>query len=399
MIRFVALMTMVAAALPAAAAETCETEHLPKALEASMRQTNTAEQFQQTLTEIDGYVSRCPEHPWINMMGAVMDMRAYDILVRGNNNQINQTAFNYLIRAYDRSNVYISAPAEARQDRLGIQAGSRTAELTHSAATDNRKSIIAALMTIARLGTLHPYLAAETQPTCGGWLISDSQTIGYAMEKEADLIFRPFVDAAADACSIDGDQADSTPIAVKAYAYTHFVRKGAVSDPAQISELLIAARDARDVYLDMNNGQFGIVFSKATSGALDSQLRKHGVDPQAGLLLRAQWFKAEHINSEDMQFSLAWALSENWAGLAANITAGSTNLPAASTAYTNFVSGILAEGRAAGLEDETRTAILRALTDIQESRVRAHAMDGYDLPPEWLFDTLKNVYGPHNDVE
>ena len=58
------------------------------------------------------------------MMGAAMDMRTYDVLVRGNNDQINQSALNYLTRAYDRSNKYIAAPVESRLDRIAVQTGS-----------------------------------------------------------------------------------------------------------------------------------------------------------------------------------------------------------------------------------------------------------------------------------
>ncbi|MBY9065396.1 hypothetical protein K1X12_00710 [Hyphomonas sp. WL0036] len=381
----------------ARAEDACETDHLPKALEASLRPTNTAEQFQQALTEIDGQVSRCPDHPWINMMGAVMDMRAYDVLVRGNNNQINQSALNYLVRAYDRSNKYIAAPAESRADRIAVQTGSGRGSLTYSAAAENRKDIVSKLMTLARLGTVHPYIAAETPPACTGWLAPDSQTVGYGMDTEADLIFRPFLDAAADACSDDPVKKDDTPVAVKAYAYTHLVRTGGVTDPAQAAGLLHAARDARDTYLYMNGGRFGIILSKITSKELDGLLRKHGVDAQAGLLPRQQWFTAEHIRGEEVAFSLAWTLSDTWAGLAAEIEAGDKTVASAATVYTNFVSGILAEGREAGLEGETRMVILHALSDVQESRVRTHRMGGYDLPPQWLFDVLKNTYGPQKE--
>lgn len=382
-----------------AEADPCETVHLPKALEASLRQTNTAEQFQQALTEIDGQVSRCPDHPWLNMMGALMDMRAYDVLVRGNNNQVNQSAVDYLIRAYGRSSKYIAVPSEDRQDRFGVQAGAQRGNLTYSAAADNRKAIITALMQIAKLGTVHPYLAAEAPPACNGWIASDSQTVAYAMKTEADLIFRPFLEAAAKSCSTDQTRKNDTPAGALAYSYTNLVRTGAITDPAQVRDLLLAARAARHTYFEMNHGQFGILLSKITSGELDSQLRKHGVDPQAGLLPRDQWFAGKRMSGDEVNFTLAWTLSDTWAGLAAEMAAGTKTLAEAGTAYTNFVSSIVAEGRAAGLEAETRAAILFALTNVQESRTRAHTMDGYDLPPPWLFDMLKKVYGPQKSEE
>ena len=384
---------------PTASADACETEYLPKALEAGLRQTNTAEQFQKALTEIDGYVSRCPDHPWINMIGADMDVRVYDVLLSGNNNQVTQQAFDYLLRAFDRSNKFIAVPIEDRQDNHMVPVGEGYGCVTHDMAHANRRDLLSKLMTLAKLGTVHPYLAAETPPACAGWLMSDSQTVGYAMKTEADLIFRPFLDAAADACSEIEATLSKAPVETQAYVYTNLVRSESITDPALVTELLLAARDARQAFLDRNGGKLGVAMDRFASKDLDSELRRHGVDPQAGILPRKQWFTSEHMRGEEMQFSLAWTLSDTWAGLAAEMEAGTKTLSSAGAAYTSFVSGVLAEGREAGLEAETRTAILYALAHMQESRVRSHKMDGYDLPPAWLFDTLMKIYGPQKEGE
>ena len=57
MIRTFAVTTMLLMAIlvsaPDASADACESEHLQKALKASLRQVNTSEEFQQAVTEID----------------------------------------------------------------------------------------------------------------------------------------------------------------------------------------------------------------------------------------------------------------------------------------------------------------------------------------------------------
>ncbi|PKP81040.1 MAG: hypothetical protein CVT79_12230 [Alphaproteobacteria bacterium HGW-Alphaproteobacteria-18] len=375
-------------AATSAHADTCDTERLPQALETSMQQITSAGQLQKKLLELDGHVSRCPDNPWINLMGAAMDMQVYDAMVQGTNNQITQDSYNYLLRAFARSNAFIAVPAENRRDQLAIPLPSGgVGQLKYEAASTNRRTIIESLMQIARLGSVHPYLAAETPPVCDGWLNSDTQTIGYASKTKADLIFQPFLDGAAAACW--NSEEGRLPLAVTAKTYANLVGRDEVTEPEKIRELLEKAEAARDAYLEGRD--FDIFYSKFDSGRLDNQLRKHGVNPQAGLLPRDLWFTTQHMRSEKMHFSLAMALSEEWAGIAARMAAGTETQSSAGALYTRFVYAVLNEGREAGLEEETRAALRFALKNVQESVVRAPAMDGQELPPQWLYDVLMNT--------
>lgn len=374
----------------AAQADVCSTETVPEALETAMRQISTAEQFQQAIQEMDAYVTQCPEDPWINLMGASMDVRVYETVVANNNNQINQDAYNFLVRAFARSNQFIAVPAENRRDQLAVPLPSGgVGQLKFEAASANRRTIIEALMLIARLGTFHPYIAAETPPACDDWLNSDTQTIGYAIKTGPDMIFQPFLDAAAEACRNPDEVRLRLPLAVAATTYANLVGRDEVTEPAKIRELLEKAQAARDAYLAGRD--FDIFYSKFDNGRLDNQLRKHGVDPQAGLISRDLWVTAEHMRSEKMVFSLAMALSEEWAGIAAKLADGTETASSAGALYTRFAYAVLNEGREAGLEAETRGALRSALQDVQESRVRAPAMEGQELPPQWLFDALMNT--------
>lgn len=391
--RFAAtLLGALVLATGSAAADDCTGGLRAEALGVSLMPLATVQDLQAALNDMDLFVSDCPQDPWINALGAEMDMRVYNQLVAANNNQVNQQAFDYLQRAFVRSDVYMSAPAEARQNVHRVQTQNGYGDLTYSATSTNRANIIKALMLLAKLGQVPPYLKAETPKTCTGWLSSDAQTVGYAIEAEADLVFRPFLEAAAAACGGAGEVRDRTPLAVVARGYYRLVDKGAATDPALVQELLLKAREYRDAYLEGRSSD--MLYSEFDVDRLDRALRQHGVDPMAGLLPREQWFTPQNIGGTKMQYSLAWALSEEWAGLAAQMADEGLPLPRAGTLYTTFVYDVLREGREAGGERQTRAVLRTALRDVQESRVRADAMADYDLPPQWLYQAITNGLEP-----
>lgn len=365
-------------------ADDCTGTLRANAVSATLRPVTTGEQLQAALKDTDAIVAQCPADPWINALGAEMDLRVYNALLAANNNQVNQQAFDFLQRGLARSDVYMNTAAEMRGEVYAIQTQHGTGNLTHSFASTNRKSILQIFMAMARLGQVHPYFKAETPKTCGGWLMSDTQTVGYAMETEADLIFRPFIDAAAEACR--GEGSDRLPLAVASQAYVRLVERGAITFRSDVSKALLKARDYRDTYL--SRGGFDFHYSKFDADRLDRELRKHEVDPMAGRLAREQWFTEEDFASEKMQFSLAWALSEEWAAISEKLAKGEIELAAGGTQYTRFVYDVLKDGREAGKEAETKAALRTALSDVQQSRVRAIAMADYELPPPWLYDML-----------
>ena len=380
---------MVLCAAGNAWADECTSTLRTSAVSATLRPVTTGEQLQTALSDIDAIVAQCPADPWINALGAEMDLRVYNALLAANNNQVNQQAFDFLQRAFVRSDVYMNTAADMRGEVFAIQTEHGTGNFTHSFASTNRKSIVQIFMAMARLGQVHPYFKAETPKTCAGWLSSDTQTVGYAMETEADLIFRPFIDAAAEACRAEGS-GDRLPLAVASQAYVRLVERGAITFRSDVSKALLKARDYRDAYL--SRGGFDFLYSKFDADRLDRELRKHGVDPMAGRLARELWFGTEHLGSELMQFSLAWSLSEEWAGIAEKMQ--TENLPPANAGvlYSRFAHDVLAEGRAAGKEAEAKAVLRKALSDVQQSRVRALAMADYELPPIYIYNSLMTAF-------
>lgn len=375
-----------------ASAEDCMDSLRAEALGVSIRPLQTGTDMQAALNDMDGYVARCPEDPWINALGAEMDLRVHRQIVAANKNQINQQAFDFLQRAFVRSNIYREAEAEARRDVLGIQTPHGRGDLKYEVAARTRAAIIEVFMQLARAGQVHPYLKAETPMMCTGWIMSDTQTIGHAMESAADLVFRPFMDAAAEACRGESQTWDRLPMAVAAKAYYRLADKGAVADEAEVASMLLKARDYRDAYLRGAGHDFH--YSEFDADRLDSELRKRGIDPMAGRLARELWFAPGNLGSKTMQFSLAWALSETWAAAAEQIAKGEITEPSGAVLYSRFVYEVLGEGREAGKEAETKAVLRRALADVQEYRVRALAMADHDLPPKYMYDVLMNTLTP-----
>jgi len=371
-----------------AAAEDCAGTRRTEALGVSLRPVTTGAEFQAALTDMDALATRCPEDPWINALGAQMDLRVFSALLANNNNQMSQQAFDILHRAFLRSSLYGNAPAEERPEVVGLQTPHGRGGLSHSTATGVRQEIMGVFLAMARLGQMHPYLDAETPQTCNAWTRVDSQAIGYALQSRGDLVLLPFVDAAAEACREAPETWMRTPLAVAAQAHTRLVQKSVITEASAIRDSLLKARAYRDAYLAAEG--FDAYYSKFEAGVLDTELRKHGVDPMAGRIARALWFAPEHLGSEVMQFSLAWALSETWGGLAARMQAEGLNYAAADAEYKRFVDALLAEGRAAGKEEETKAALRKALTDVQTYRVRALAMADYEAPREIVYTALMN---------
>lgn len=380
---------LVIAAGSAGAEEDCAGAVRTEALGVNLRPVTTGAELQTAMTDMDALAARCPQDPWINAMGAAMDLRIYSALMNANNNQMNQQAFDILHRAFLRSNRYGEAPDEARREVVGLQTPHGRGGLSHDAASGVRREIMGVFLAMARLGQMHPYLKAEAPLTCNIWLRVDSQTIGYALQSQGDLVLLPFIDAAAEACREDPKTYRRTPLAVAAQAHTRLVQKGAITDASAIRDSLLKARAYRDAYLATEG--FDAFYSKYEAGVLDGELRKHGVDPMAGRIARELWFTPEHLGSETMQFSLAWALSETWAGLAAKIETEGLSQATADAEYTRVVYEVLAEGRAAGQEEEAKAALRKALGDVQHHRVRALAMADYDVPRFVIYTALINA--------
>lgn len=381
-------------AVPAAAADTCETETLPQAIMALQKQV-TADDVVARMDLMDSLVAACPEHGWINVLGAELDRTTYRALLQASNGSPDQQALNYLLRGFERSNVFQQGPDENRKERYGIWLGPNEARLVYSVATDNRKGIIEELMTLARQGKVHPYLAAELPMVCSGWITGDAMTVAYAVKSKADRVLLPFIDAAAKACSVTDGGRGQLPVALKAVAYARFVRDGELTDRDEISGLLTEAKAAQDAYVTGRG--FDFFYSESEAERLTKLMQQHAVrtGDEPVLLARELWFTPEHVRSPEAVYSIALALSGTWTPLAAGTEAGDTQTVAtARTKLSSLVFALLKEGADAGLKPETQVTLREALTAFQTGKVRT--MHAANLPGAlaFLYDMLIKILTP-----
>ena len=137
----------------------------------------STEDFSARLGELDGMLTQCPNHPWLNAIGAQSDLRAYELLVRANNGQPNQQALSFITRALQRSTIYFDAPSSQRPDKPQLRTEAGPANLTYSTASDSRQEILMILVDLAKRGVAHPYLALQQPLACTNRVANDAQTL------------------------------------------------------------------------------------------------------------------------------------------------------------------------------------------------------------------------------
>lgn len=393
-LRLAALAFLAGAVLaPAAYADDCETKVVPAALDLLMEQPATGEQFGQFVGEMDGYVAACPENPWVNFMGAELDLRAYRTFTASNGGVPNQQATSYLARAFQRIGAYQTTSDDNTKDLYLVRTPkNNTGNLTYSAVSEVRKGTIHGLMQIARMGTMHPYLSGVDVGVCEGWLIPDAQTVAYAIESKADLIFLPFVDAAASACYDPDSTANRLPMAMKAYVYLRLVQKELVTEPEDIRAKLRIAKEAEQAYLGGRKHDF--FFTEFNGRDLDKLMRQHAVSygDQPKLVPRELWFTPEHISSPDTINTIALLLSDKWSLMAAGKTGDSAEVVTATRiAFNQHITALRAEGDQAGLKQETHKTLRAAIDAFQSGEVRTPEMQDVPGMPDWQYKLLMTV--------
>lgn len=393
-LRIAALGLLLGASVtPAALADDCDTKVMPAALEVALAKTQTGEAFVQLVGKMDGYVSACPDHPWVTFMGAELDMRAYQAVTALNGGAPNQEAVNYLVRAFQRSGVFYEASEEARKERYHVRTPSnQQANLTYSSVSDVRRSVLLGLMQVGRMGTMHPYLSGADVGACTGWLTSDAQKVAYAIETKADLIFLPFVDAAAEACRNPDKIGDRLPLAMKAYLYLRLVQKELVTEPEDIRAKLRTAKEAEQAYLGGRKHDF--FFTEFNGRELDKLMRAHAVSygDQPTLVPRELWFTPQHISRPETAYTIALILSDKWSPIAAGTTRDSPEtVTAMRIAFNSFITALRAEGDQAGLKMETHKTLRAAIDAFQSGEVRTDEMKGVPGMPDWQYTLLMTV--------
>lgn len=380
-------------AQPAVAADTCTRGALPQALDAfQIMFVQERKIISGQVARIDAALQQCPDHAWINAVGSEVDLNIYLTLKERNGGIPDQEAVNYLRRAFERSNKFQEGPDEGRQSLYQITTSvSSNSKLEYLAYSNTRKQIIEGLVQIALMGTVHPYLAGTQQMKCGGWIISDAQTVSYQIDTPAELVLMPFVDAVAEACRPGREGSDIVPLALKARAYAIAVEREAVTDHEEIRQYLITAQQAADDYIAVA-GSNSFFYDRFAVKQLDDLKRKHRIFTGAETIDHALWFTPEHIGSEVAIRSIVYSLDKYWTPLAAAQTdATAEEVATARRQMISYLFLLMKEGAEAGFKDETSAMVHDALVAYQIRSVLSPEREQRPDMPVWLYDMAINV--------
>lgn len=386
------------AALPAHADDaTCETEKLAAALESVQGVINNPTTLAAYVPQMDSYIKDCPESAWINALGGEMDLMTYRGLRNANNGVPTQDAVNYLLRAFQRSNVFYAGPDETRKERYNVATSYNFYNnLTLSFASDSRGAIIDELATLALSGNVHPYLSGTAPLECKGWVSSDSQNISYKVKDASSRVLLPFLEAAAEACRSAPVRAEKLPLAQLAKAYLRLVDTAVVTDPPEVRRMLLAAEKNAADYLG-GDEYHAFYFDEADVKKLKSLVQKYGVHaaPGEGLIDRSLWFTPEYLGSEDSIRSIVFSLDDYWTPLAAGETSASVEEVArARNRMTGYILELNKEGGAAGVQEEASAMLREAVTAFYKRSIISPRMEAGKELPEWLYNIMISLLTP-----
>lgn len=383
-------------ALPAIADDACTRQVMPQALDALQIMLDKEKKIiTEQVARIDGALQQCPDHAWINAIGSELDFSIYLTLKERNGGVPNQEAVNYLRRAFERSNKFQEGPGESRQSLYNIATSVNAySKLDYITYANSRKRIIEGLMQIALMGTIHPYLAGTEAIKCGGWTVSDGQTVSYEIDTPAELVLMPFVDAVAEACRPGQENSDIVALALKARVYAIAVEREAVTDPEEIRRYLITAQQAADEYIAVA-GSTSFYYDQFAVKRLDNLKRQHRVFIGPETIDRALWFTGDNIGSEVAVRSIVYSLDEYWTPLAAGDTdATGEEVAKARQQLMSYLLLLRKEGAEAGFRDEAISMVHDALVAYQTRTILSPERESRPDMPGWYYDMAVKVLKP-----
>lgn len=386
-------------AMPASADDTCTSIVMPQALDAhQIMMTVERKIIPAQVERVEAAVKQCPDHAWINAIGSELDLNIYGVLKAGNGGVPNQDALNYLLRAFERSNKFQEGPSEGRESVYNISTSvNARSSLEYISFANSRKPIIEGLMEIALMGSLHPYLAGTEVKKCGGWAVSDAQTVSYQIDTPEKLIFIPFVDAIAEACRPGRENADIVAMALKSKVYAVAVERNAVTDTEEVRRYLITAQKAADEYLAMAGRGTTFFYDSFDIKRLDTLKRKHRVFTGEGpeTVERSLWFTQAYIGSDVAIRSIVYSLDEYWTPLAAGETGASKEEVAkARNQLVSYLIALRKEGADAGFKDEAGKMVLAAFKAYHSREILSPERESRTDMPSWLYDIALKTLDP-----
>lgn len=378
-----------------AAAETCGPEKIAGTVVA-YRQVATpstpSPEFFSSKREIDAAAANCPETAWIRIIAAGAEIKAlerFDASVAGKVQSLTDKneAFAHVERA--------AAHVLAFRDNFPEEFSHSGVRLAYKEWSGLMEPVIHALLRHADEGRVHP-LASDNPPRLECDYVSSAMATNASNFRFAHSPSSlRLLTSIADACRLSDDRTDWSVLSQRASKLIRQVSDGVITEPARIQWALREAyRDSRR-YLDDKKPPFGL-WSESQEASLQKMLEKHKTDlsfiGEYTEIPQTDWFQPEHLDTEDLVYSIALAISRNWTPLAAGGTeAEISEATAARGAFARYVSGLARQADDADHAVTGRRAISEALTAFQKGFVRTPETANLPGAPNWLYEVMQKT--------
>lgn len=377
-----------------AAAETCGPERIAGVVGAYrlVATSSTPQQeFIEKRREIDAAATACPDTAWIRIIAAGAEMKALERLEAATRAARTKAEKDDGYAHVERAAAHVLAfrdhyPEDFRYGgiRLGYTEWSGLAE-----------SVVHAMLRYAADGYVHPLVSDDPPPLACDYVTKAMATSASNFRFVSNAASLTYLTTVADVCRPSPDPLDWGVLVQRSNRLVRLVETGGISKPDHIRWALREAyRDSRK-FLQGHEPPRGLWF-ESNERSLQTMLETHQVD--LGFLgtyteiPQADWFKPEHVGTEDVTYSMALAISRMWTPLAAGIT--DAEQADATRERGQLFTAIMEMGKAADAAGQTvagRQRLIEALDAFQRADVRTPETASLPPPPNWLVDTTRNA--------
>lgn len=388
-LRYALIAGVAALTAPAAMAEACGTQDIVTARNnyASMLLLSTQrEGAQESARRIDELVGNCPDAAWIRLMaaGAEISMMERDEAAESQPSEaLLARRFGHVERAYEHLEFFrLNRPEDFRHGAV---------RLAYDEWSDVAGKVLQAMLRLAERGHVHPLVSDAPPPLVCDHVVKSMATTASGYRYVQNPASTRFMESVAEVCRVSEDPMDWNVLFQLAHRKVRLVREGAITDPAAIQHALRSAYADSRQYLRGNTPPWAL-WMASNEEQLQDMLAKH--KPDLSLtgsyddLPRTDWFRPEHLGTEDLTHSIAIAISRLWSPLAAGVTdADREDVAKARSAVFSALIAMGNEADTAGQIVAGRRSIIDGLTAFQKGIVRTPETETLPPFPDWLYNS------------
>lgn len=392
-VRLAALAAAAAFAAPQALAFECGPERIAAAAHHYNAMLNSATpdpQMDALRSEIVVAAKHCPETGWLQIIAAGAEIKRLERREAAPGTpspEVKLDRFAYVERA--------AGHLMAFRDHYPEDFQYGAIRLAYSEWSGLAESVVHAMLRYAADGYVQPLVSDNPPPLACDYVTKAMATSASNFRFVSNPASLTFLTTVADICRPSPDPLEWGVLVQRSNRLVRLVETGGISNPDHIRWALREAyRDSRQ-FLQGHEPPRGLWF-ESNERSLQAMLEKHQVD--LGFLgtykdiPQADWFKPEHVGTEDVTYSMALAISRMWTPLAAGIT--DAEQADATRERGRIFIAIMEMGKAADEAGQTvagRQRLIEALNAFQRADVRTPETASLPPPPGWLVDTTRNA--------